>query len=199
MKKTVYSLMIIFLFSSCLTELDFNAGNEEAIVISGVITNSRDESTIIVSRSRGIQADVSKIKASGAIYKNGVLDQELVSINEGELVVPIWYMLEAGASYHVEITTEDGLEFQSTPQIVQPILRSDSISFELTRRQEGESRLGAPIYIWLVDVFAHIDIPPGSEGRYYKWHVDEAWSFESQFATCYLRREEAMTQFVMCK
>lgn len=188
MKKAVYTLAILFFSTACLTEIQFDYSDEEAVVISGVITNSMDERTIFVNHSKGIEAEVSKINATGAIYKNGELDVELIPLREGELVAPIWFKVEEGATYHVEITTKDQQIYQSIPQIVPQRMRTDSLAFILSQKQKGFNNLGVPINIWLVDVYAYINIPAQSQDRYYKWHIDESWSFESEQATCYLRK-----------
>lgn len=190
MKKVIYFLLILFISTSCLTEIDFDTSAETSIVVSGVITNSWDERAIFVSRSKGIETEVEKLNATGAIYKDGEYAEDLFLVRPGELFVPVWFEVEEGATYHIEIMTEDEQVYRSIPQMVQPRLQTDSLSFELNRRETGLNSQGIPISQWYVDVLAHINIPPGSSPRYYKWHIDEVWSVESQFATCYVYREE---------
>ncbi len=188
MKNYLYILLLFFFSNSCISEIAFDAGDQEAMVISGVMTNSIGERTIYLSRVKGLKAQSNAIDASGAIYKNGELEAELIQIRLGELAAPFSFRVEEGATYHIEITSADSQVYQSKPQLVPPKIKTDSLSFKLSSRREGFNSLGIPINIWFVDLYAHINVPAQEGTRYYKWQIDESWSFESTRWTCYLSK-----------
>ena len=183
--KLVYILLFLSL-SSCISEFEFEAEPQSFTIISGVITNSTGERTIKVTRTTGLDSLVSAVEASGAVYKNGELEAELVPIKTGELVMPLSVNIEAGASYHIEVRTQEKV-YKSKPITVPQKSKTDSLSFAIEERIDGFSSVGAPIRSWYVDVFAHFSPPASGDGtRYYKWHVDEAWSVVSALNICYL-------------
>jgi hypothetical protein len=190
------SLLVSLLLNGCVSEIIYDIGDQTFTVIEGVITNSPGESIIRISRVTGYGQSEEKIRGEGVLYKNGSPETNLVLLREGELALPINLKLEEGASYHIEITTEDNQTYASIPQVIQPRFRTDSLSFDFDRRLEGVNSAGAPIYVRYIDIFAHVEFPGGQEDqRFYRWEVDESWAFKEKavtpadpVATCYLRR-----------
>lgn len=183
--------------SACVEPLEFEVDSDvEYVLIDGVISNSPDERTISVSRGAGFdQREFKPVNARGNIYRDGQLWDILAVQGVGQLYVPFTLKLEEGRSYEIEITTSDGDVFRSQPQIVQPILRMDSLSFGVERRLAGTTFSGLPRFEQFVDVFAHVRTPGPSEERYYRWQVDGTFSFVESSqpqnpnnlpSTCYL-------------
>ncbi len=196
MKNFIYILLLFALSMGCLTEINFDDGSE-ATIISGVITNSQDERSIFVTRSKGIDPEYRLLEAPGVIYKNGELEVELIQQKAGVLSVPPSFKVEAGATYYVEITTQNNQTYQSRPQEVPAKRRTDSLSFEIVQRQIGININGETIDQFFVEVFAHILIPEQEDTLYYKWQVDESWNFISDSATCYLTKNVSETPVVI--
>lgn len=181
-------IILFLILGSCVTEFDFEAQPHTFTIVSGVITNSLGERTIKVTRTTGLDSVVLPVECTGAVYKNGAYEAELVPLKPGELVMPLSVGIEEGATYHIEITTPDKV-YKSKPMLVSERWKTDSLSYILEERLDGFSSLGAPLKSWYVDVFAHFKLPdPGSKVRYYKWQVDEAWSIVSAANICYLSK-----------
>ena len=200
MNRFLYTYILsalILSLAGCVSEVTYDVEGEEYTILEGIITDSPGESIIRISKVSGYSDEKEPVRASGVLYKNNNPEVDLTLLREGELALPITLKLETGASYHIEVTTEDNITYHTIPQIIQPVRRTDSLSFDFDRRLEGYNSAGAPLYVRYVDVFAHVNLPAGADSsRFFRWDVDEAWAFEEAAATptdpvavCYLRRD----------
>lgn len=181
-------LVGLWLLVGCVSELKDGPTDQAFTSISGVLTNSTGQRTVFVRRHRTFQEAGEPLSASGAIFKNGQLETELIEIRPGDLAAPLGFEVQAGASYHVEIETVDGNRYRTEPQRVRPRIRTDSLTFALEKRLTEITDLGVPVTDWYIDVYAYITVPETiTEPRYFRWQVDESWSFVSGARTCYPR------------
>ncbi len=77
--------VIFWGLSGCISEIEFEPDEQSFIVITGVITNSFGERTIVVSRNSSLGTIVEPVAAVGSVYKNGLKEAELIAINTGML------------------------------------------------------------------------------------------------------------------
>ncbi|RMG22691.1 MAG: DUF4249 domain-containing protein [Bacteroidetes bacterium] len=182
-----YGWIWLLLLTACVSEIDYEPQTDTYTAISGVITNSVGERSIFVQQYQGFGLKGIPLAATGRVYKNGSEATELIPIRPGELAVPLTFAVEEGASYHLEISLDNGRQYKSLPVLVPPRLQTDSLTFELEERLDGYSQAGAPIFVWYVDVYAHVTLPEKDAPQpYFKWQVDESWSFVSSLRTCYI-------------
>lgn len=182
MKKNLIALIgVVLILASCVTEIQFDTEVENFLVIGGVISNSPTEKVITVSRTTGVGTQPAPVQATGQVFKDGAPWRELDILAPGELALPAFLDIEEGASYVIEIITEDGSTYRSEPQVVQPLLKTENLSFDVSTRVSGINFEGNPIFRRFVDVYATVTIPAPSGADIrpnYRWQVDESWLVE---------------------
>lgn len=180
----------LFFQISCIDELEIPLAKDEKLVINGQFNNSpglRQLTVVAVVDSRGVGDTLS---ASGVIYKNGVESVSLLSDSANNLRLPPTYRIEAGAEYFAEIRLPDGRTYRSKAQVVEPVTQTDFVSFKVLDQNPDEVDPTLPVIPQGIEFFAHLFVPELSEGpKYYRWVVDEAYSFieSNKTDTCYVR------------
>jgi hypothetical protein len=177
---SVYVLLFIAILSSgCVSEYEFfpEKNAKGVIVVSGVISNSPENRRISIRRFSDLDTSSAVIFATGSVFKNDQFVAELIPDSVGNLAFPASFIIEEGASYHVEITTDDHISMKTKPEVIQPIWKADSMSFSIERRVFGTNAGGGPNYEWFVDVFTYVRMPYANEGtRLLRTQMDEVWS-----------------------
>jgi len=170
-------LLGMIALTSCVAPLETPPQDETFTVISGVLTNSLGERVIQVRSEGGFSGSIDPIPASGVIYENDEIWGQFIEDSTGYLSLPIGLQFTEGNSYYIEITANNQV-YRTLPQVVQPRLNTDTMSFNLDVRTIGTSSDGRPIEEALIDVFVHVDVPQDLESPlYYRWQVDEVWAF----------------------
>lgn len=177
--KILFSALILLglgLFS-CIEELENQVPVSGQLVISGQFSNSDSLRQISIQRINSITGSGAALSASGRIYRDGTDPTELVEVETGILRAPQTYVFEEGREYFVEINLENQV-YRSKAQLVQPLLHTDSISFEVREERNDDRRPGEPILFRKIEFSAYVDLPDVNERQaYYRWVVDEAWLF----------------------
>ncbi|MEM7655552.1 MAG: DUF4249 family protein [Bacteroidota bacterium] len=179
MKRLIWwSLLLwVIMAAGCISELDVQLEQTAFIAINGVISNSPEGRRILVTRQQGTAAQGPIVASVGEVYKDGTLEAELQVGNEGELLLPDGFVIEEGASYHVEIRTDEGKVYHSLPQVVQPRLTVDTLTHVVEERIGGVSQTGIPIQALFVNILATVTVPADpAASELYRWQVNEAWS-----------------------
>lgn len=202
-------LLLWLLLSHCVSPLDLPEGEvRPAVILSGLISNSQAQRSFQLYRNVGLSGERQPISgATGEVFRDGAAWAELIEVEPGRYLLPRGFPIEAGRTYHVALTLDDGTSYQSTPVQVPERLRTDSLSFAKERRVVGVSRTtGGPLRREVVEVYAHVTLPDPEEAVfYYRWQVDQVWAFTEiakpaserapgepdRVQTCYLRREES--------
>lgn len=174
----------------CIDLLNTPVVKKGKIVINGQFNNSpglRQLSVLLIEDAKG-QGTVQS--ARGTLYKNGQVSTTFLSDTANKLVLPPDYRIEAGEEYFVEISVPDGRTFRSEAQKVEPLSKTDSISFTILEENPDEVDPTLPITLQGIEFFAHLEVPELSEGeKYYRWVVDESHSFveSNKTDTCYIQ------------
>ncbi|MCB0853678.1 MAG: hypothetical protein KDD63_15745 [Bacteroidetes bacterium] len=176
MRYSILMILIPLLVAGCISEIEFLDEENSFISISGIITDNYQKNIITIVRVNGYTGEVEKLKATGAYYKDGAMAGPLAQFNSGELVFPIDFRVEEGASYSVEIKVDNKV-YRSHPQLIGPKLKMDSVSFEVNTRLDGTSSTGTLANTIYADFFAHITVPSDhrEKSQFYRWQVDEIW------------------------
>lgn len=189
-----YILVIVLVLAglaSCVTQLENPLDLEPQLVISGIFNNSDGQRQLSVLLVEDLDGQGQRLEATGSIYKDGQLSVELIKNATGELELPAGYKIEEGAEYYVEVVTNGNQVYRSIPQVVQPKLGVDNITYEVTEdiQQQRFSRTPAIIRS-TIKFFANVNLPsPEVEKRYYRFVVDESWDFHESPESdtiCYL-------------
>ena len=181
--------LLLALQLSCVSQLENPLNLEPQLVISGQFSNSPGSRVIRVLSVEGLDGKGTQLEASGSIYKDGQVFAELEVNEDGDLELPANFVVEEGAAYFAEVITNGNNVYRSEPQVVQPKLETESISFEFEEDIESSRFLGLTVNRSRIEFFAHVNLPdPQVEKRYYRWVVDEAWNYieSNQDDTCYL-------------
>lgn len=180
----------LVLCTACIEELDTSIVGAPNLVINGQFNNSLGLRQLYVEQITEANGTGERLAASGSIYKDGQASTELFLTSNNFLVLPPDYTIEPGSEYFAEVTLPDGQVFRSIPQLVAPPLQTDSMSFRVLDENPEERQPGAPIVPNGIEFFAHIEVPkPGDEKRFYRWVIDESWSFveSNQRDSCFVR------------
>jgi hypothetical protein len=173
-----------FLLNSCidtfkpeLTKSDL----EYRLVVEGKITNEPGPFRIRLTKSGSVYTtqDIFRIEpVSGAavhISDDKGNDFHLLQVAGG------WYETidtclhgEPGVTYTLHITDEDGVQYESTPEMMIDVQAIDSLFFEEKQRTHIEGDIVTQEG-WL-DIFLNTRAP--AEGIHYlKWEFEETWEF----------------------
>lgn len=166
-------LLGFLLLPSCITEVDFEEKETQFIAINGIISNNPGERSITfyenVPTARSIE---------GTLYKNGNPEAVLEEVNSRTLALPNALELEAGATYHVEITTSDGELYRSQPQEVQAPRDVQTLSMELVFRSiPTENNPDVLVETPFLDLFATIPLTDQEAPLFLRFQIDESWAY----------------------
>lgn len=196
MKMKYIRWFLPLILIGCVSELEIDFGDNSYILISGVLTNSFEERTIYVSKRESLNEEFTRFRAKASLYKNGAFELDFEEFVIGELQLPFSFKFEEGNNYHVEVTTADNQTFLTIPQFIYPMLRTDSMNYQIVNNIEVDPS-GISHTKRLVEVYAHITIPE-NEKRYFRWQVDESWALKEvpdpdnnfdEIKTCYLYKK----------
>lgn len=193
MKKPLFFIGFFIVITSCVSEFDFSPERTQFIIISGVISNNPSERSI-----KMIEHIPTHGRINGKLFKNGGLETHLEFWDFRELGLPDDIVIEAGASYHIEITSDDGEVFQSKPQVIQLPYKIAGLRTEISPKeikgQNGNIRQG-----YGVNVIAQINVLEAQqEPIYLRFHMGESWAFREiddpriegdTIYTCYFIRD----------
>lgn len=177
--------------NSCIEELENQVPVSGQLLINGQFSNSNGLREITIQRINSITGSGALLPSEARIFRDGTDPLDLIEIEPGRLRPPQGYVFEEGREYFVEVEL-DGEFYRSKPQIIQPILRTDSISFEVREEKNDERRPGEPILFRKIKFSAFVDLPDVNEQlAYYRWVVDEAWQFIGlgQGNVCYVEED----------
>jgi len=186
MKRTkilfIYPINLVLVYS-CVTSYqpDIPASDTRILVVEGQITDEVGPFRVKLSNTFDVDAmqqygepvstaNVQIFDDQGNLY-------QLNYISEG------WYETEdtllqgvPGNTYTLNITTDDGTQYESTPVLMQEVPSIDSVYFEevtKTRFENGE----AIDENWL-DIFVDAHDPSG-QTNYWKWDFEETWEVDT--------------------
>ncbi len=84
--------------------------------------------------------------------------------------------VQPGKSYFVEIILADGSTYRSTPEVVPPMVRADSLSYDITI-EEIPTNTGGFQERGLVNIYVNVPLPTENQKAHLKWSIEEAYSF----------------------
>ncbi len=189
-------LLILILLSSCVDPFNFSSQNQEKkiLVVDGFITNEKGEFTITLTRSANFYTP--KNGYSGIIKEQGFIKPESKAIikiiddtgrsqqfletkeNSGIYKIPSsenWEG-EIEKKYYIHIKTENGEEYESTPEVLKASLPIDSIY----TIYESKELLDENNNITTVDGFQYYaDINLGENDNYYAFGSTQTYMIET--------------------
>lgn len=180
--------VFVLLLAGCISEIDFPVEGTARISIGGVISNSPGERTIEVRLTAGFDTLATPITAQASLLRDGQFRGDFQEVEPGVLRMPEEEVILPGFNYQVQLTTQDGKEYLSAPQIVQEPFPVDSMSFDIVPGTVEELD-GSITPTNLVRVFAHLTLPPtGQENFFFKWQIESSWIFNDlREVSCYVQ------------
>ena len=188
MNISKYLFLLCLFCSGCISEIDFDLEGEPRLSIGGVISNSSNERLIQVRLTAGFDTLSSPVSARGFLLRDGEFRVELEEVSTGILRLPATERILPGFSYQVQIQTEDGREFLSSPQTVKPAFSLDSMSFDVVPATIEDAD-GNVVPTNLARIFAHITLPEvGFDQLFFRWQIENSWIFrDSRGIDCYVQ------------
>jgi hypothetical protein len=170
------SVVILVLFCTCVDPFTPGLrGYESLMVVDARITDREPGCTVILSRSVGTQdgKPVMINDATVSVSDDEGGSQQLVSLGNGKYEPAMTgYHGNAGRTYTLHITTPDGKEYESDPELLLPSAAIDSVYFERYTElgtNGNPGREGIMIYA----------VPEGAEaGSNFRWDFTETWKFK---------------------
>ncbi|MEM6804355.1 MAG: DUF4249 family protein [Bacteroidota bacterium] len=182
----------MFIFSSCIEELIKTQELNGTLVISGQLSNSEKFREILVLNVIDNLGAGDSLDAEVSLYRDGQLWLDLDQMGPGRYRLPETARIEEGKAYFIEVLLDDET-YRSQEQLVAPKASTDTISYRVLSEAEfiQENREATePIVLKGIEFSAHINLPTINDGEvYYRWVVDEVWSFieSNKTDTCYVR------------
>ena len=178
MKRTVWTLVLVILFTGCRKPYNPPAITSVAgyLVVEGVINSGSDSTIIKLNHTVNI---ASKITANPVLHALVAVESDqgakypLTETANGNYVSP-GLNLNNSHTYRLNIKTPDNKQYQSdfVPAIISPPI--DSIGYNIVTLPVP----GIQIYANTHD--------PGNTAKYFRWDYDEAWAFQAKYISYWI-------------
>ena len=185
MKQTHTIIALIFtgtilLLHSCVTkyEPDIPLADKKQLVVEGLITDEIGPFKVRLTNT----FDVDKLETFGDPVNTA---QVQISDDQGNLY-PLYYTTNGwyqtsdtllqgvpGTTYDLNITTEDGTQFESTPVLMQNVPPIDSVYYQEVTKTGFKQDGTAVNENWLNILLDTHD--PTIQTKYWKWDFEETW------------------------
>ncbi len=173
-------LFLNFLFFSCVTkyEPDIPLADKRQLVVEGLITDEVGPFRVKLTNT----FDINKNETFG----DPVTTAQVQIFDDRGNLYPLYYtkngwyqttdtLLQGvpGTTYDLNITTEDGTQYESTPVLMQDVPDIDSVYFKEVSKVRFENDGTAINENWLnILVDSH---DPTGQTKYWKWDYMETW------------------------
>lgn len=167
-------IFITFILSSCIEPFDFTSITaEKNLVVRAVLTNEVKYHTIELSNTVPIDATefnkeenaiVTIIDNLGTIYN-------FVNSGEGVYTSAIQFAIAPNLSYTLNIQTQDGKSYSSTPETLPQSSLIEDVKATLEQNEEGKS----------IITFKATGNGNNPEGSYYRYEYDETYKIRTPF------------------
>jgi hypothetical protein len=178
-KHSVQALLFVgsvLIFIGCITPfVPQTKGNQQMIVVEGLITDQPEKSSIILSKSLPLGESSSPEPLSGCLVSvsNDLGDVvNFVETDPGSYVPPDSFIGETGRSYTLHISrpfSPSNLHYESLPMEMKPVPEIDSIYWAkktITQASAvGPGQEGCQVYLATHD--------PTGQCKYFRWKYVE--------------------------
>ncbi|WP_101444748.1 DUF4249 domain-containing protein [Pontibacter ramchanderi] len=177
--------------ASCIDPIVIQTGETEPkLVVSGLITDQSDESLNKVSLSWSEPFDgESKVVynrpvlgASVKILDNRGTGFQLIEGERGVYFLPQYMAGEAGQQYRLYIKLQDGREYESAPELLQPSPQMEQVSYTFKEFTEVVKNGSGELVEQTTDgfeVYATVQDPAG-KSNYYRWDATGVFEYFSR-------------------
>lgn len=168
------SIFLLFLLTGCIENFDLPTvlnGERRTLVVDGSITDQEGPYTVKLTNTKPLSADTIAQVETGAtviIEEENGTSVTLVEILPGVYQTsPNEIRGEIGKSYRLSIRLFDGLEYQSTWELIRRTPEIDEIRYDLS----SENGQGAQLYIDTQDKLGL--------SSFFRWDIEEVWKYEA--------------------
>ena len=170
----VIAILVVLLTHSCVEPLELESIDyENLLVVESLVTNENKHHTVKLSRTFKLDSTVIK-KETGAlvIVKDDTQNSFTFSeINDGEYLSDNAFFAEVGKSYTLEITTNDGTSYKSTPEKITAISSIDNVDIKKEINSDGKESIN----------FYAVGNNPTNENLYYRYDYDETFKIVAPY------------------
>jgi hypothetical protein len=173
MVKTALLLFFIFLFFSCVDEVQLPPRSVESrLVVEGLITNEVPPYTVKLSYTSPYNSLIygqNEVPLNGAVVSIAELGGRTVILDQDPLTPLYFWMRDStfqgkpGKSYQLRVQLADGKTYLSEPDLLNKVPEIDRIYAEFRSRAEGDF-YNPDHYDILLDTK-----DPATVGNYYRW------------------------------
>lgn len=172
--KLLLSLSVIVSLSGCVEEIELRTqGFESLLVVEANITNELKPQVILLSRTFRFEDDGPSVEtgATVSVLANGSLIASFSEENPGRYVSTQPFAAQAGVDYTLEITTQNGRSYVSTPSQLPDTAQIESITAQPS--QDGFGNQG-------VSILVNSNSAEG-QGNFYKFEYEETYKIIAPF------------------
>ncbi len=166
-------LILLLIITSCVEEIDFvevSETFESALVIDAVVTNELKQQKIILSRTYAFKEDGPNPETNATvILKSGLENHYFNETEPGIYVSEEVFSAQPNVNYQLLITTNDGREYESTPENLTQNTPIDEIYASRAVNDYGID--GVTIYVDSFD--------PTANSNFYRYEYEETYKIIS--------------------
>jgi hypothetical protein len=191
MKILSYTLLAVLLFAlSCITPYNPDTQTlDQKLIVDGLVTDQPGRSLVTLSLTADYTlGSLNYFATKATVY---VTDNTNKRTDYKETSVGVYQPADAtwkgdpGSSYTLFVTTSDGRQFQSTPQLLNPVAPIDTVYYEYTKKPivgTQTTNKGFDLYADTRD--------PATPGNFYRW----SWTHFEPLVFC--RTQDVTTRGV---
>ena len=197
-------LGIIILIISCIDQINLTLeDDQEFLVVDGSFSIDGGPPIVELYYATGqrVQAKRQVSDAEIKLMENDQLRGIFTEVREGNYQIEDREIIgTVGKSYHIEIKLATGGIYRSTPEIMPPKIRGDSVFFDFTLIEEPTS-VGV-ISRPSIQAFVATPLPQNTDPYWLKWETKTIYSFPEAICSpiapppviCYILAEESEQQ-----
>jgi len=161
---------LIVVLGACIDNFDPElTGDKASIVFEGTLTNQPAPHIFQLSFSAGYNSKESVFDRFVNAAKVWVTDEankrtDLIDLNRGQFATPDGFRGQIGKSYQLHIRLSDGVEYESSPEMMRPAPPIDKVytEFKPITTPKAQYRGMFNVYLDVKD--------PNTEGDFYRWN-----------------------------
>jgi hypothetical protein len=177
----IFILFLAIVLSACIKnyEPEFKDDSIEKWVIEGSISNLKGWQEVRISKSSSYSSALFNTVENAQVQIVDELGQIFQMENAGGGLYRVWMTEEyliPGRSYYIEVTTSDGNQFESIPDVMPTETHLDEAYYELKDMPTTDPE----VFIRGLQFYVDLDALEESN-QYYRWRITETWEFESAY------------------
>ena len=178
MKKILFCIFIMSVFSSCVEEIPFKTDSgDNLLIVSGSFTNSDEPQEVVLQKTAAYGTAPKPVLGAGVIVKNakGEIGRYQEKSDGKYVLQPKILRGVVGESYHLEVEI-NGQTYESEAETMAAVIQPDSIFWEFGRESVA-TNAGLTRSFDVVNVFVSTPLKSENKDAYLRWQMADAFQF----------------------